>query len=216
MNTSVFQEASTHKGQHHLTLWPWTSVSIDRIICLPPRPSAYGIFSINLFIHFISRSLLPHISPFQRIQESLVLLPPLLLWEGGGIPWVSLLLWHIKSLKGYAHPLPLRPDKTAQLGNGFPRQTTALTPVVGEPTCRLSCTSITYVLGPWSSLCVLLGCWLSLWEAPRWVDSVGLPVSVWYFVTALGSDTSSGDLQQSFWTSSQPGLTWVCALGALR
>jgi hypothetical protein len=45
------------------------------------------------------------------------------------------------------HPLPLRSDKAAQLGNGFHRQATtwgrAPIPVVGGPTWRPSCTSVT-------------------------------------------------------------------------
>ena len=69
------------------------------------------------------------------------------------------------------HPLPLRPDKAALLGNRYHSQATALgrasTPVDGGPTWRLSCTSAAYVSGAsFQPMCVL---WLvaQILRAPR-------------------------------------------------
>lgn len=53
------------------------------------------------------------------------------------------LAWHIRSHQDQAHPLPLRPDKAAQLGKGIQRQATesetAPAPVVRSPRRQLSC-----------------------------------------------------------------------------
>jgi hypothetical protein len=73
--------------------------------------------------------------------------PPLLLWESGAHPWLSPTTCHIKSLQDWVLLLPLKPDKTAELGECIPQTNKSFSKSPCSsclgPTWRLSYTSVT-------------------------------------------------------------------------
>lgn len=75
-----------------------------------------SLFFFFFLIHFTLCSLPP---PSQPLPQSF-LPSPLSSSEQVGFPWV-LPPWHIKSLWGQAHSLPLRPDKATQLKDHTPQ-----------------------------------------------------------------------------------------------
>jgi hypothetical protein len=136
------------------------------------------LFTHSIYIQIIAFLLLPvhtsyipspNTSPFSS--------------EKGEAPLCMNPQWHIKSLQSWTDPLPLRPDKRAQLGKKDPQTGTngTLQQSQGQPTLP-TCSScwgtltkiklhICYicVLGgeARSSPCMLFGWWFSLWEAPK-------------------------------------------------
>lgn len=92
------------------------------------------------FILFISQLLTLYLLPDSLLFTPPIYLPPSPLpfsFEHVGPPWVFPRPWQIKSLQGQAYPLPLWPDKAAQLKEHFPHTDNSFgisrTPVVQDP-----------------------------------------------------------------------------------
>ena len=122
------------------------------------------LFTHSIYIQIIAFLLLPvhtsyipspNTSPFSS--------------EKGEAPLCMNPQWHIKSLQSWTDPLPLRPDKRAQLGKKDPQTGTnvrgsppyPLAPAVGGPSQKssyISATSVCWVerLGP-ARVCFLVG-----------------------------------------------------------
>jgi hypothetical protein len=156
-------------------------VCIHLFIYLPIYLPTYVPIYLYLFIYITNAVLLLVTS--HRFPPPIF--PLLLLWEGGPTPEYP----PYPGVSGFCqisrlgHPLPLTPVKAALLGNRYYSQAIALgrafTPVVVEPTWRLSCTSAIYVPETSSQpVCMFFGGeWVSeSSQESRFVDPVCPPM----------------------------------------
>jgi hypothetical protein len=130
------------------------------------------IYCLSLYIPITP----PHLPASLRAPPNMPLSPSPL---GNNSPW------HIKLLQDWAYPLPLRPDKAAQLGKWDPQASNRVKDSPCSSCWRTHmetnlhlcyiCARLGWVT---SSPCMLFGWWFTPWEPQgfRLVDSVGLPM----------------------------------------
>jgi hypothetical protein len=179
----------------------------------------FKILFIYLFIYLYTLHLHEsHPSPLKPTQaQDLLACPPPVLWEGERHSLVTNPPWHIKSLQNQPNPFPLRPDKTAHLGEQYLQSI-----VVGEPTWVPSSTSSTPLLRPRTSPGVLFDWRFSLWKPQKvqvswlWWSFYRVPMPSGSLTPSSNFPTRLSKLHPLFGYGSLASVSVSCGVEPLR